>query len=138
MKRKGFIKSLFLGSAGTLVTGQVFFAEPKKQQKNRLMVDFIAGFQHYDGPEAEPLLEVGMPLQLNREPHNRFDKNAVEIWTGDAKLGYVPRSANRTIADLLDKGTKVEACVLALCPSAFPNGSVKVEVFYMSDANDNE
>lgn len=42
MKRKGFIKSLFLGSAGALVTGEVFSAEPKNQQKHRLMVDFIA------------------------------------------------------------------------------------------------
>ena len=74
-----------------------------------------------------------MPLQLNREPHNRFDKNAVEIWTGDAKLGYVPRSANRTVASLMDKGTKVEAIVLELCPSEFPFSSVKVEVFYMYD-----
>ena len=133
MKRKGFIKSLFLGSAGALVSGQVFSTEPKKQHKNRLMVDFIAGFQHYDGPDAEPLLEVGMPLQLNREPHNHFEKNAIEIWTGDAKLGYVPRSVNSTIADLMDKGSMVEAIVLELCPSAFPNGSVKVEVFYMYD-----
>ena len=79
-----------------------------------------------------------MPLQLNREPHNRFDKNAVEIWTGDAKLGYIPRSVNSTIADLMDKGTKVEATILELTPSAFSFGSVKVEVFYISDANNNE
>ena len=72
-----------------------------------------------------------MPLQLNREPHNLFDKNAVEIWTGDAKLGYVPRSVNSTIARLMDKGTKVEVNVLELCPTAFPFGSVKVEVFFM-------
>ncbi len=130
MKRKGFIKSLFLGSAGALVTGKVFSEETKKQPKNRLMVDFIAGFQHYDGPDAETLLEVGMSLQLNREPHNRFDKNAVEIWTGDAKLGYIPRSVNSAVANLMDKGKKVEATVLELTPSAFPVGSVKVEVFY--------
>lgn len=99
------------------------------------MVDFISSFQHYDGPDAQPLMEVGMPLQLNREPHNRFDKHAVEIWTGDAKLGYVPRSANSTIASLMDKGSKVEATVLELTPSAFPFGSVKVEVFYLSDSN---
>lgn len=95
------------------------------------MVTFITGFQHYDGPEAEPLLETGMPLQLNREPHNRFDKNAIEVWSGDAKLGYVPRSDNKTMARLMDKGTEIQAVVLELDPSAFPFGSVKMEVFYL-------
>ena len=73
-----------------------------------------------------------MPLQLNRAPHNHHDKNVVEVWSGDAKLGYVPRSDNKPIAKLMDKGTDVLAVVLELEPSAFPCGSVKIEVFYFS------
>ena len=80
--------------------------------------------------EVLSLLETGMPLQLNREPHNPQDKNAVEIWSGDAKLGYIPRSENKAVAHLMDKGVGVEALVLELDPSAFPN-SVKTEVFYL-------
>jgi hypothetical protein len=132
MKRKDFLKNIFLGSAGTLVATPLPAESEPAKQKIRLAVTFIAGFQHYDGPDAESLLEIGMPLQLNREPHNNYDKNAVEVWTGDAKLGYVPRSENKTIARLMDKGVGVEASVLELDPSAFPN-SVKLELFYFKN-----
>ena len=129
MKRKDFLKNIVLGSAGTLVATPLPAESEPAKQKIRLSVTFIAGFQHYDGPDAESLLETGMPLQLNREPHNQYDKNAVEVWTGDAKLGYVPRNENKSIASLMDKGVGVEAIVLELDPSAFPN-SVKLELFY--------
>jgi hypothetical protein len=95
MQRKDFLNKILLGSTGVLVTGPLPAESEPAKQKIRLAVTFIAGFQHYDGPDATSLLETGMPLQLNREPHNQYDKNAVEIWTGDAKLGYVPRSNNQ-------------------------------------------
>jgi hypothetical protein len=132
MKRKDFLKNILLSSAGALVTAPLSAESEPAKQKIRLAVTFIAGFQHYDGPDAESLLETGMPLQLNREPHNQYDKNAVEVWTGDAKLGYVPRSDNKTITKLMDQGTEVQALVLELDPSAFPN-SVKIEVFYLKN-----
>ncbi len=132
MKRKDFLKNILIGSAAALVNSPLPAKTEPATQKIRLAVIFIAGFQHYNGPDAESLLETGMPLQLNRVPHNSFDKNAVEIWTGDAKLGYLPRSCNKTIARLMDKGVGVEALVLGLDPSAF-SYSVKIEVFYFKD-----
>ena len=132
MKRKDFLKNILLGSTGALVTAPLAAQPEPAKQKIRLAVTFIAGFQHYDGPDAALLLETGMPLQLNREPHNSYDKNAVEVWTGDAKLGYVPRSANKTIAKLMDEGIEVQALILELDHSAFPD-SVKIEVFYLKD-----
>lgn len=132
MKRKDFLKNILIGSAGAFVTAPLAAGSKPVKQKIRLAVTFIAGFQHYDGPDAESLLETGMPLQLNREPHNQYDKNAVEVWTGDAKLGYVPRNENKSIASLIDKGVGVEALVLELDPSTFPN-SVKIELFYFKN-----
>jgi hypothetical protein len=132
MKRKDFLKNILLGSTGVMVTSPLQAESEPANQKIRLAVTFIAGFQHYDGPEAQSLLETGMPLQLNREPHNQYDKNAVEVWTGDAKLGYIPRSDNKTIAKLMDEGVGVEALILELDPSAFPD-SVKIEVFYLKN-----
>ena len=132
MKRKDFLKNILLGSAGVLVTPPLPAESEPVKQKIRLAVTFIAGFEHYDGPDAASLLETGMPLQLNREPHNEYDKNAVEIWTGDAKLGYVPRSNNKAIVKLMDKGIEVQALILELDHSAFPN-SVKIELFYLKD-----
>ena len=133
MKRKDFLKTILLGSTGALVTAPLTAGSEPAKQKIRLSVAFITGFQHYHGPEVESQLEISMPLQLNREPHNRYDKNAVEVWTGDAKLGYVPRSDNKTIANLMDEGIEVQAVVLELEPSEFPYGSVKMEVFYLKN-----
>lgn len=136
MKRKDFLKTILLGATGALVTAPLVVKSDPAKQKIRLLVTFITGFQHYDGSEAEPLLETGMPLQLNREPHNRYDQNAVEVWSGDAKLGYVPRSDSKTIANLMDEGIEVQAVVLELEPSAFPYGCVKMEVYYFKNKED--
>ena len=133
MNRKGFLTTLLLGATGAIVpSGQVVSGSGEKQ-KIKLGVDFIAGFQYYDGPDAEPLLEIGMPLKLNREPHNRYDHNAIEIWSGDAKLGYVPRSGNKPIARLMDDGVNVQAKILEMDPDSFPYGSVKMELYYLRD-----
>ena len=134
MNRKGFLSSLLIGAAGAIVPAGQVISKSIETQKVRLGVDFIAGFQYYDGPDAEPLLEAGMPLQLNREPHNRYDGNAIEIWSGDAKLGYVPRSGNIPIARLMDEGVKVQAGILEIDPLSFPWGSVKMELYYLRDA----
>jgi hypothetical protein len=132
MNRKDFLKNILLGSTGVLVTRPLPAESEPAKQKIRLSVTFFASFQHYDGPDAESLLETGMPLQLNREPHNQYDKNAVEIWTGDAKLGYVPRSDNKSIAKLMDEGMNVQALILELDHSTFPE-SVKIELFYFKN-----
>jgi hypothetical protein len=132
MKRKDFLKNVLLGSAGALVTAPLSAESVPDKQKIRLAVTFVAGFQHYDGPDAVSLLETNMALQLNREPHNSYDKNAVEVWIGDAKLGYVTRSDNKTIAKLMDEGIEVRALILELDHSAFPN-SVKIEVYYFKN-----
>jgi hypothetical protein len=98
-------------------------------QKIWLATVFIAGFSHYEGPEAESLLEEGMPLQLNRQPHNRYDRYAIEILSGEEKLGYVPRAENKTIAILMDKGIMVQAEIKELHPEAGFFDNVKVEVW---------
>lgn len=135
MNRKDFFKKLLLGSAGTLLIKNTDIAATPARQKIILATDFIAGFQHYDGPEIENLLETGIPLKLNREPHNRYDKNAVEVFTGEAKLGYIPRIMNTSIALLLDQGIEEQAEIKELNMDAFPYGSVKVEVWYERDIN---
>lgn len=104
-----------------------------RQQKVRVLVTWIAGFEHYDGPEVSHQLESGMLLMLNREPHNLYDKRAVEVYSGDAKLGYVPRRENKTIARLMDEGYDLMAEITETDWSSFPKGDVKIEVYYLKD-----
>ena len=37
-----------------------------------------------------------------REPENPYDVNAVALYAGGLRIGYVPRRRNSTVARLLD------------------------------------
>ena len=60
-------------------------------------------------------LDVGDSVELEREPDNRHDPNAILILSesGD-ELGYVPREHARVMAPLLDAGADYEASVKKL------------------------
>ncbi len=130
MNRKEFFRKLLFGGVGVVLPKSIEKLSPPPPQKIRLATVFLAGLSFYDGPEALSLLEPQMPLQLSREPHNLHDKNAVQVFSGEAKLGYIPRSENKTIARLMDEGKPVEAVILEVNPEEFPAGGIKAEVFY--------
>jgi hypothetical protein len=135
MKRKDFFRNLLMGGTGIFLINNSGKAKPASgTQKIWLSTLFITGFEYYDGPGTENLLMVGMPLQLNRQPHNRYDKNAIEVLSGEAKLGYIPRVDNKIIAYLMDEGIPVQAEIKELFPhSSFDK--VKVEVWYERPVN---
>ncbi|WP_202814891.1 HIRAN domain-containing protein [Aureimonas sp. N4] len=55
---------------------------------------------------------VGDRLHLVREPENRHDANAVEVWwRNEYKLGHVPRYLARIVAPELDAGKALRAYV---------------------------
>ena len=56
--------------------------EAKRIEKRHLMNCRIAGFSYWDGAEAFEKLKIGTPLDLVREPDNRFDPYAVAIYYG--------------------------------------------------------
>ena len=131
MLRKDFFKGIVLGGMGIFILPQNLPAAPAVR-KIILGTEFITGFQYYDGPDIEHLLQTGMSMTLNREPHNKYDQNAIQILCGEAKLGYVPRNANKTIARLMDQGIKVYGIIKELSPADFPYGSVKLEIYYFN------
>lgn len=49
------------------------------------------------------------PLQLRREPNNKYDPNAVMVYIFEQHLGYIPRGLAAEIAPLMDKGLKAGA-----------------------------
>ena len=61
----------------------------------------IAGFTYYDGLDVMGELQLGTPVSLRSEPENPYDPNAVSIYFGDTKLGYVPKNSNRFLSDIL-------------------------------------
>lgn len=47
-------------------------------------------------------LPQGEPLVLVREPNNRFDRNAVQVWARGHHIGYVKGTQNRGLAMAMD------------------------------------
>jgi hypothetical protein len=89
----------------------------------------LAGFRYHAGAELWRELRVGDPLELEREPGNPHDANAVVVrWRG-RKLGYVPRSENAALAWGLDRGTRLRARISALAEHPNPARRVRFEVY---------
>lgn len=61
-----------------------------------------------NGQELLKALKPGDPLTLQREPENKFDKNAIAILNskGDA-LGYVPKTTAINLSLDMDSGNQV-------------------------------
>lgn len=58
-------------------------------------------------PGARELLDradAGTQLTLKREPDNKYDKNAVQVWLGEHNVGYLPRTHSYLVAPRLDSG----------------------------------
>ena len=65
---------------------------------------YIAGLQYYEVLEVWKKLEIGQTLDLTPEPDNRYDKHAVVVSFDGKKLGYLPRSQNKAVSQILQAG----------------------------------
>lgn len=93
-----------------------------------LQVSPLAGFQFYAGEALFPLMRVGDPLTLAREPDNPFDPRAVRVeWRG-TQIGYAPRADNVDLARLMDQGRRVEARIVHLQVARNPWQRVLMEI----------
>lgn len=91
----------------------------------------LAGFQYYAGEALWREMHEGDRLTLIREPQNTHDANAVRVeWRGQ-KLGYLPRAANRAVADAMDAGERVDARIAKLRAHRNPWQRMLVEVFVL-------
>lgn len=69
----------------------------------------------FDGIQSVlPRLHAGMPLIFIREPNNQYDRNAVAVWCGGKKIGYLSRDLAADIAPQIDAGADVEGTIEAI------------------------
>ena len=130
MSRRTFLKSL-TALIGGLALPAVARAATNRTNAKTLQCPPLAGFQYHHGEALWPQLSVGQPLQLVREPDNRYDDRAVRVdWQGH-KLGYIPRLDNAAVSQLLDRGERVEAVIVRLAESGNPWERIVVEVKWM-------
>ena len=101
--------------------------------RKRLMNPFrVAGLAYYAVEAAIHGMRAGDPLCLVAEPTHPHDKFAVEIWHGEHKLGYVPRSDNRYLSRLLRQGATLAGEVWEADPHATVWEMVRARVYLIA------
>ena len=57
-----------------------------------ILITYVAGFEHHDG-QTSAAFAAEQPLVLVPEPKNKYDPNAIAVWSADRRTmaGYVPR-----------------------------------------------
>ena len=89
----------------------------------------LAGFQYYAGKILWDEMQEGDRLALVRETDNPHDPHAVRVeWRG-TKLGYLPRSDNRDVAEEMDRGTPIAGRIGRLTTDRNPWKRVRVDVY---------
>jgi hypothetical protein len=76
------------------------------------MLTYVAGLGYRPGARERfaSMLE-GEECTLKAEPENVYDKNAVAVYDGAFKLGYIPAADARAVALALSRGLDVSAAV---------------------------
>jgi hypothetical protein len=113
----------------------------KKSKVSRFIDRFnIAGFTFWDGYLAIDKLRPGVELQLVREDDNGHDPQAVAIYLGEYKLGFIPRDNNSMVSKFLDLGyTDIfELRVQSLQPEAIPERQVYVALYLREAKKEDE
>lgn len=126
--RRDFVRR-FLGLLALPIIRGASGALPVQPPVVRYRLDrfHIAGFKYYSGPSLVARLRPGDRLLLRAEPDNPHDPQAVEVFWGADKLGYVPRCKNPALSRLLAQGAPVEGRVRAVDPAAEPWEMVEAE-----------
>jgi hypothetical protein len=113
MQRRRFFKTLF-GWAASLPAVIQAKGHAVTRPAQPLLNTRLAGFQYYAGDRVWDGLRENNELTLRREPANRHDPRAVEVYWHEHKLGYVPRVDNAAIAQLLERNAPLQANITRL------------------------
>jgi hypothetical protein len=106
--RRNFIKSLGLLSLAPFIKS----GKEKKQREIFLFDFYIAGFKYYEGLRLIDNLKVNQTLILVQKQTNKYDNQAIEIYTEDEfKLGYVPAESNIVPFNLFKKDITIKCFI---------------------------
>lgn len=100
---------ILAASGGVQMTDRIELAEHRADDDDLSAPLFIrvAGTRYYAAAEQ---LQLGLELQLAREPENPEDEHATMLRDpGGRQIGYVPRQYSRMVARALDAGYEVQA-----------------------------
>jgi len=115
MQRRTFLHNLLAALGGGLSANlNARHLQPEPGRRILLQESPLAGYQYHRAAGIWPFLRVGETLSLRREPANPHDANAIAVWFKNEHLGYVPRRENKTLAQMMDRGERLEAQIVRL------------------------
>ncbi|GMR21442.1 MAG: HIRAN domain-containing protein [Gammaproteobacteria bacterium] len=129
MKRRGFLQALAALVAGAGASPMAPPAMAGTAKRITIQESSLAGFQYHAGPHIWERFAVGKPLDLLREPGNPYDRRAVAVFYDEFKIGYVPRSQNTAVSQMMDRGEQVNANISVLQTGDNPWRRVQLEVW---------
>lgn len=107
--RRNFLKAIGLS---WLFPVSKNFIEEEKPKEIWLFDFYVAGYKYYEGYKALFTLKPGDEVILKREPENKHDDQAIEVYSKDGyKLGYVPMESNIVPVNIMDNNIPVIAKV---------------------------
>ena len=80
--------------------------------------------------ELVKTLKLGEELNLVRDPGNQYDPNCISANSVDGKVGYIGKDLAKTLAPLMDSGTRLRCFVTSI--TGGNNGywfGVNIEIF---------
>ncbi len=90
-------------------------ANIKEGLKNRKKKQYFSIYSKVMGTTftdmAKLNIKEGDELMLNREPNNKYDKNAIRVSWGVIKIGYIKKELAKDMAKAMDKGKKYKCYV---------------------------
>jgi hypothetical protein len=91
----------------------------------------IAGFTYYEGPIVFNRLQIGTELRLVVEPENQYDHDAIALYFEEHKLGFIPRTENKTLSVFLKQGYDdlFEVFINRVSPNEYPENQIGVIVY---------
>lgn len=97
---------------------------------------FVRGFQHHQGAQVIGFMKEHDDLDLVREYDNAHDPDAVAVYWQGHKLGYLAMFENKALANLIDHGMLLSACVPYTAPELPPWEQCFIAVDMLVPLND--
>lgn len=107
MERSDFLKSIGLGIGGLILPSNSFI----NVQSIKIYDNYVKGLVHYNFNETGKQIKEGDELQLVRDAENTYDSFAIRVFYKEQKLGYIAAFENVVLANMMDKGVKLNAFV---------------------------
>lgn len=89
----------------------------------------VAGSQFKDLTPVLPIIP-DTPIQLQHEPDNRYDPNAIKVILAGTHIGYIPKQWCDTVKDTITAHPNVEAKIHEYDPSLKPAKQITIK-FYL-------